>query len=58
MGYLIIERNDYGDYVLKQLGEAHKSLTRKLVVGEELEFNDMLLQFQLAEVQQRHESIA
>ena len=34
VGYLIIERNDYGDYVLKQLGEAHKSLTRKLVVGE------------------------
>ncbi|MGL4186116.1 MAG: FHA domain-containing protein [Thiotrichaceae bacterium] len=58
VGYLIIERNDYGDYVLKQLGEAHKSLTRKLVVGEELEFNDMLLQFQLAEVHQRHESIA
>lgn len=58
VGYLLIERNDYGDYVLKQLGEAHKSLTRKLVVGEELEFNDMLLQFQLAEVHQRHESIA
>ena len=58
VGYLIIERNDYGDYVLKQLGEAHKSLTRKLVVGEELEFNDMLLQFQLAEVHQAYESIA
>ena len=58
VGYLIIERNDYGDYVLKQLGEAHKSLTRKLVVGEELEFNDMLLQFQLAEVHQEYESIA
>ena len=58
VGYLIIERNDYGNYVLKQLGEAHKSLTRKLVVGEELEFNDMLLQFQLAEVHQEYESIA
>jgi pSer/pThr/pTyr-binding forkhead associated (FHA) protein len=49
-GYLIIERNPHGDYVLKQLGEAHKHLAHKLVIGEELEFNDMLLQFQLAEV--------
>jgi pSer/pThr/pTyr-binding forkhead associated (FHA) protein len=58
IGYLVIERNAKGNYVLKQLGNANKTLAHSLVAGEELEFNDMLLQFQTQDVTQEHAAIS